>query len=396
MFRRHSLRWHSAFGMAQTAAVALALPWLAEWVRYWWLTMPPMGGSRSVPFWSNWPPWAAEHADRVICISLVVCGFFGGLLRRHRRPRRPIKWLLLSSLIVTALALIAPASDLSAPFRGPAFLFLGLSLAIVPAANSLIRSLVWLVRAGRRVRLGFFIVAGVAIATLLLFVVGRPHWRIGWGLSPLVLDFSDGLAEIAPVIRERTRAEARILWEGSSSDTTPSAALLLPLLTERAYLCSAAQTDTDAAWASLADGVLAARPIHLWSDAELEAFFCRYNIGWIVAANETTFDRLNRLALAVKLDSPGPRRLYSLQRPLSYVLQGRASSVTADRAGISLADVVPEQGSVVLSFHYHEGLVARPGWVRVEREPDPYDPLPLIRLHLTAPASRVTLSWRRP
>jgi len=70
--------------------------------------------------------------------------------------------------------------------------------------------------------------------------------------------------------------------------------------------------------------------------------------------------------------------------------------VTADRNSISLSDVVPEHGDVVLSFHYHEGLRARPGWIKVEREPDPYDPIPLVRLQMIAPAARVTLTWDRP
>ena len=90
------------------------------------------------------------------------------------------------------------------------------------------------------------------------------------------------------------------------------------------------------------------------------------------------------------------RRLYALQRPHSFVLKGQARDVTADRSGITLADVVPEQGELVLSLHYHEGLRARPSWIKVDREPDPYDPIPFVRLQMTAPAARVTLTWQRP
>ena len=68
-----------------------------------------------------------------------------------------------------------------------------------------------------------------------------------------------------------------------------------------------------------------------------------------------------------------------------------------------LADVVPEGGEVILSLHYLAGLKATPSRVKiekVEREPsshDPtgHDPIGFIRLKLTDPAPRVTLTWDR-
>jgi hypothetical protein len=77
-------------------------------------------------------------------------------------------------------------------------------------------------------------------------------------------------------------------------------------------------------------------------------------------------------------------------------LKGQAQNVAINRFSISLTDVVPEHGEVVLSLHHHEGLRARPGWIKVEREPDAYDPVPLVRLQMIAPAARVTLVWNRP
>src|SRR5204863_4544497 len=61
----YSLRWHSAFGLAQGIAVAVALPWLGEWVRYWWLTMPARPTASSVRLWSqwDWPTWATATAE---------------------------------------------------------------------------------------------------------------------------------------------------------------------------------------------------------------------------------------------------------------------------------------------------------------------------------------------
>jgi hypothetical protein len=400
MFRRHSLRWHSAFGLAQGIAVAVALPWLAEWVRYWWLTMPARPTATSARLWSqwDWPTWATATADRAVCIGLVLCGFLGGMLRRSGRRHRPMKWLVWSSTIVTAIALAAPSSDSLAPFAAPAFLFLGFGLAVVPAAHGVARWLEWQFRGRGRASLGLVIGAAIICAAA-AWITGPPARSAltGWGLHSLRLGFPPGFAEIAEAIRTETQPCARLLWEDGATDEVSGIAVLLPILTERAFIGAlASAADGDAAYPTLSNGALAGRPITLWSDAELEAFCRRYNVGWIVTATSTAADRLTKWSLAEPRATIGARRLFALKRPLTFVLKGQVRDVTADRFSISLADVVPEHGDVVLSFHYHEGLRARPGWIKVEREPDPYDPIPLVRLQVIAPAARVTLTWDRP
>lgn len=62
---------------------------------------------------------------------------------------------------------------------------------------------------------------------------------------------------------------------------------------------------------------------------------------------------------------------------------------------VTLRDVVPEDGAVVLSLHYQAGWRARPASVRVEPELDPYDPIPFVRLRVAEPVERVTLTWDR-
>ena len=398
MFRRHGLRWHGAFGMAQGLAAVAALPWLADWVRYWWLTLPartPTEGVRSWPIW-DWPIWGAADADRWIALGLVTAGFLGGVLRRAGRSPRPIKWLIASSLIVTAVALAAPSVEILAPFAASGFLFLGLGLAIVPAAHGLACWLEWqLFGAGRR-RLGL-VFGGLAFSVGALMFAGPSPQAIlpAWGPPRLEIGLPPSIAAMAHALREQTQPTARVLWEDSSADES-TASVLIPLLTDRAVLGGSGANDSDLDYANLVDGVLAGRPIGLWSNAELDAFCRRYNIGWIVAASTATRDRLSDWSSTRALPPPGPRQLYAVQRPHSYVLKGRASSVRIDHHGVALADLVPESGDVVLSLHYHDGLRVRPGWIRLEREPDPYDPIPLVRLRLLAPAARATLYWERP
>jgi hypothetical protein len=397
MFRRHSLRWHSAFGIAQGVAVALALPWLAEWVRYWWLTMPARPPTSGARFWANWdwPSWATATADRAVCIGLVLCGFVGGVFKRSGRRMRPMKWFIGSSIVITALALAAPATDSLAPFTAPAFLFLGFGLAVVPAASGASRWIEWQFRGPGRKSLGI-VLGGLAICAAATWIV-RPIESPGipgWGLRPLHLGLPADYASLVDTLRTETQPTARILWEESSADESIGASILLPLLTERPILgAGGPSADADAGLAALVNGQLVGRPITQWTDADLEALCRRYNIGWIVAAELPTVGRLDRWPLVECIATAGSRRLYSVKRLRTYVLKGQARDFTADRFSISLADVVPENGEVVLSMHYQDGLRVRPGWVKIEREPDPYDPIPLIRLQMLAPAARVTLTW---
>ena len=51
---------------------------------------------------------------------------------------------------------------------------------------------------------------------------------------------------------------------------------------------------------------------------------------------------------------------------------------------------------IVLSLHYQAGLRVSPNVVTVERDPDPFDPIPMIRLRMTGPMSRLVISWENP
>jgi hypothetical protein len=77
-------------------------------------------------------------------------------------------------------------------------------------------------------------------------------------------------------------------------------------------------------------------------------------------------------------------------------LKGHARLLCADTQHIALADVHPEDGRVVLSMHYQPGLHISPSRVEIEKEPDPYDPIPFIRLRMPGPVARLTLTWQPP
>ena len=87
-----------------------------------------------------------------------------------------------------------------------------------------------------------------------------------------------------------------------------------------------------------------------------------------------------------------PGFLFDVGRP-SLVLKGRAQILCVSRERIAMADVVPEGGEVVLSLHFQTGLQASPSRIQIEREPDPFDPIPLLRLKVPAPTPLITLTW---
>jgi hypothetical protein len=92
-------------------------------------------------------------------------------------------------------------------------------------------------------------------------------------------------------------------------------------------------------------------------------------------------------------DGTGGWRVFQVRRPHSFILKGHAERIDADHRRMTLTNVVPEDGEVVVSLHFHAGCGVRPGWVRVERDLDPYDPIPFIRLCMPTPVSRVTVTW---
>jgi hypothetical protein len=148
-------------------------------------------------------------------------------------------------------------------------------------------------------------------------------------------------------------------------------------------------------FSSLSDQILAGRHISQWRDDELQDYCRRYNVGWIVCWSEAARNRLLAWKDAVSLltlQDGSTGCLLAVKRPYSFSLKGKANLLRADHEQVALADVIPEEGTVVLSLHYQAGMKASPSRVSIEREKDPIDPIPFVRLRLPHPMSRVTLT----
>ncbi len=402
MCRKHSPLWSAALALLQAAALAAIFPWLREWLRFWWIALPFAAGADSAPR-DGWLPGALSllsSNDRTACCLLIVGGCLGGCIRKVRHDRRPGLYLLTCGLLLLGAAAIALIWEPLALLGARHWATVGLAFLIVPAAIALTACGEWLVR-GRGRPLLPYAIAGVLFCSVSAWLVRPsavaelPHW----GARPLQFGLSNDVKAFAGFLRDVSRPTARILWEVPESAVAAPSLILLPDLVGRDFLLPPDRdADVEYCFAHLANGYLAGRAIADWSDVDLEAFCRKYNVGWVVADANATAARFRGWPIAYEIAPPtGSRwKLFELKRPHSYILKGVARTYEADRQRVTLADVVPEEGEVVLSLHSAAGMRARPAIVRVEREPDPFDPVPMIRLRLPGPVARLTLTWELP
>jgi hypothetical protein len=199
---------------------------------------------------------------------------------------------------------------------------------------------------------------------------------------------------------ENTSSDARILWEDRKRPRHASRwSALLPRLTGRSCIGG---LDPDGfivhSSISLIDEALEGRPIASWDDDQLRDYCRRYNVRWIVAWSPAVIHRLEEWGDAKKqspLVDQETGWLFEVKRTPSLALRGQAEFLEATGHSIRLANVVPQNGIVVLSLHFQPGMRTSPGRVQIEKATLGDDPIGFIRLRLEVPASRVTVTWDR-
>jgi hypothetical protein len=282
------------------------------------------------------------------------------------------------------------------------FLTPALWFAAIPAVCAWLRGLgilrVWWRDHRACAVLSAVLLAGSATAALLSVCRDLLPWQPP---EPWPIGFDAEQRQTAELLAEQTHPGARILWEDTPEDRNLWPALL-PLTTGRPFLGGLMpDASVEFAYPELSGGKLGGRPLTEWADADLDAFCRRYNVGWVACRSSAALERFGRwpgadAAHAVSLPASSTGRLYPLRRPASYVLKGTARWLQADSRYVILGDVVPEDGVIVLSLHYQTGLRVMPDLVQPERDPDPTDPTPFLRLRMPGPITRLVLSWETP
>jgi hypothetical protein len=404
---RHHFGWHLALLAGLAGGVAVNSFWLVDWVAYWWLRVPLPIGQRLLThrtlqtFWES-PVWG-EPTDRALALVVFASGFCGIALYAMSRARVTARLLFLGMIGLLLLALIGTAWEPLGRIGAPRLLVPALWFAVPPAVYAWhwtwSRLGIWTGSAWR----------GALLGGMLLFSAGwflrsdlETLARRSVDTAPLIIGLSSEQHSLIEALQTHTATDARILWEDRRlPSNAPRWTALLPLWTGRAFLGGLdPEANLEHGYASLVEEQLAGRPIDDWTNAELETFFRRYNVGWVIGRLPATVACLDACCSAGAAERTAslmidgqPSYLYTLRRSRSFVLKGQADWLQANSRHIVLGDVLPEDGKVVLSLHYQAGMQVSPHTIQVEREPDALDPIPLIRLRITCPLTRVILSW---
>ena len=406
--RHDFLTWHSAFWLAEQGAVLINLPWLTDWVAYWWLRSPlPSAAGLILPhrtFTSIWNSslWGGP-ADRLLTVLLMVSALIGVVILSQSRQRPAAQLLGMGAAGALVLALLGVSWEPLGQVGTLGLLAPALWFAALPAAHAyvwLARRLWQLGKLGRVMLILLASLVGLSLATCVRQDAACLGGRCVQ-VEPLTFGLNSERQELVEALRTYTTTDARILWEDRTGSRRESRwAALLPLLTDgRSYIGGLDPEGTiEPSSICLANLMLHGRELATWSDEQLDDYCRRYNVGWVVCWSAPWVQRLVQwpgVEKVVEVHDAGDGWLLKVKRTPSYALKGQARLVEADHRYIALQQVEPENGVVVLSLHYQAGMRATPGRVQVEREASGDDFIGFVRLRLAERAECVTITWEK-
>jgi hypothetical protein len=345
------------------------------------------------------PLWG-DAADRDLALLLLGSALVGVCVfnQAHRRVAARLLGLGAAGLLVLAFSGIA--WEPLGPVGTSGLLVPALWFAAVPAAHAWTQAARQLTHlTGSAWRAAPILGAVVAAAVLLRYDTMRAFAERCTGTEPLLIGLGPERHALIEALGRHTGHEARVLWEERPADReSPRWTALLPVLTGRSFIGGLdPDSGIEHVKCGLVGGELAGQPLAKASDTYLGSYCRRYNVAWAVCWSKAAVERFRAWGGASEVAAVrdgGEGVLFRVRRDSpSIALKGQAYLVHADSNHITLADVVPEGGSVVLSLHYQAGLRASPARVQVERYPDANDPVPLVRLRVSSPVARVTLTW---
>jgi hypothetical protein len=224
------------------------------------------------------------------------------------------------------------------------------------------------------------------------------------GPEPLKIGVEAEPREIVELLKLHTTDRARILWEDVADGRLSQSGrncwtALLPLLTDRSFIGG---LDPEGrivhSHTGFVHSLLAGHSLPQWTDVALADYCRRYNIGWVAVWSNPAIQRFRAwksgASEVCQLKNGKTGYLFKINdNQQTFALHGQADVLQADARRVVLTNVVPRDGKVVLSFHYQSGFCATPSRVKVEKETDALDSIPLLRLRVDSPVSVITITW---
>lgn len=400
---RHGPLWHLGLLGVTAAGLAPNLWWLWDWGRFWWLRQPSVDDFAPLPAWdefiANPDLYAGLLGAGPVGWATVAVGLVGALGMAASGRRTAAALSVVTAAFVLAVARLGetwpPLMAVTAGRAAPA----AIAVMVSPAAFLLSR---WWAGAAAGP-----VAVGAIVCTPLVLGWGGPladagRATLGLDVRPLRIGLTADQTALVEALKAHTTPDARTLLEDPEGHPPGwNWTALLPTLTGRPYLGG---LDPDACvehtFLTLRGGKLNGRAFVDWTPAERTAFCKRFNVGWVLCRTPAAVDfwRADPDAREVgRFRDGGELVLFELKRERSFVLVGKATVERLDRGKLILADVVPnDAGEVVLSLHHQPGFRAGPTGVGVDVDKDPFDPIPLLKLRVPGPVSRIAVTWENP
>lgn len=393
-FRGVRFAWHLGLLSANVVGLGVNAFWLHEWGQYVWMYV-PYGGADAPR--TDWPAalaaWEAYLPADPVDLAVAAIGVVG-LAVMARRAGVGAGLLLAGAGLFVLGGGAGKLWPVAAEFGCQRVLTVGVWCLAVPCSYAL-AAIAGGIGSGSGFRPLGLVWLGLGL-TALNFGLDLPR---RWTVEPLEIGLGPEREEIVRVIRERSTAEGRVLWEDRTAPADRVGwTALLPELTQRPFLGGLSpDVSIDHLQLRLADGRLVNRPVGDWTDEDLERFFDRFNVARVVCRTPASLARLRRhpgATVVAEFPAAGGT-MFTLDRRPTYVLKGRARVTQLDWKRVALEEVEPdESGFVVLSLHHHAGWRVTPDYVTVERDVTSHDLIPMLRLRLPGPVSRLTMSWK--
>ncbi len=256
-------------------------------------------------------------------------------------------------------------------------------LLIIPAGAGLAAALQALFKE-RGTAARFF--AGLVIFVLLVHPVFKPLKTVyQYNLYRLSCVFPEPLSELLAWLDANTTREGRILVEDSECDTFHQYygahfPALFPEYVKREYLCGPRPLyPIKHSYASYTAGLLFEKRIEDYPLEELKRQFDIYNVRWIVCwcdESKKIFDQFP--GYIVKAGEVDVFTLYEVKRTPSFFLKGRGT-VTSDYNRLELSGIVPEDGEIIIGYHWMPHLKTEPA-MTMEKAMIGDDPVGFIRI----------------